>query len=198
MIRNVLAIAGKELLVLWKNRGALVVLFLLPIILASLFGSMGIAFSKAEEGEAAISLPVVLVNQDEGVYGQQVEAILQRISALDVTPLASVEEANERIADRKALAAIVIPAQFSDKVDAHESSKVQVTVDPTQEQYAGIVTGIMNEVLAPIVLQGEIQYGIRSGPLHLMPSGCEVSINQRRCFLTLRSKDCQCYMAITG
>jgi hypothetical protein len=63
-----------------------------------------------------------------------------------------------------ALAAVVIPADFSTRVDAYEPSRIQVIVDPTQEQYASIITGIMNEVVGPVVLPGEIQYGIQKAP----------------------------------
>jgi ABC-type multidrug transport system permease subunit len=37
-----------------------------------------------------------------------------------------------------------------------------VIVDPTQQQYGGIIIGIMNEVVTPVSYQGEIQYGIRT------------------------------------
>ncbi len=62
----------------------------------------------------------------------------------------------------KKLAAVVIPSDFSQKVDAYERTSVEVIVDPTKKDFAGIVTGIMNNVVAEITLQGEIRYGIRS------------------------------------
>jgi ABC-2 type transport system permease protein len=162
MIRKVLAVAGKEWLILLKDRGALAVLFLLPLVLASVFGSISNSVTAAVEGdEAAMSMPVILVNQDGGPYGQQIEATLGRIAVLGVTRNDSAAWANQAVADGEALAAIIVPAGFSDRVNAYEPSTVQVIVDPTQEQYASLVTGITNEVVAPVVLQGEIQYGIR-------------------------------------
>lgn len=163
MIRTTLAVAGKELLVLLKNRGTLAVLFLLPIVLSSVFSSMNLAMMGSPEGEEeAMTLPVVLVNQDGGAHGQQVEKILADIKALEVATVVSVEEANQRVVDGEALAAVVLPPDLSANVDAYQASKVQVLIDPTQEQYASLITGIMNQVLTPVVLQGEIQYGIRS------------------------------------
>jgi ABC-2 type transport system permease protein len=163
-LRDTLAVAGKELQVFFKDRGSLAVLFLLPLVLATIFGSLNVAVigSEGGEGEEAMSLPVYVVNLDDGPYGEQVTAILEGIDVLDVSPSLSVEEANRWVADREGIAAIVIPAGFSAGVDGHEPGHVQVIVDPTQEQYGAIVTGIMNEVVAPVIVQGEIQYGIRS------------------------------------
>ena len=154
MIKNTLAIAWKELQVLFKDRGELAVLFLMPIMFASVIGS---AFGGGGPG-----ISVYLVNQDTGQYSTQVEDILYQIDALRITELDTVEQADRQVADGKALAAIVIPSDFSQKVDDFEQTGVQIIVDPTQQKYGSIITGMMNEVLTPVVLQGEIQYGIKA------------------------------------
>ncbi|MBL7063024.1 MAG: ABC transporter permease [Anaerolineae bacterium] len=154
MIRNALAVAWKDLQVLFKDRGQLAVLFLMPIMFASIIGS---AF-----GGGTPEIAVYLVNQDTGPYSARVVEILHGIDALRVEESDTVEQADQRVADGEALAAIVIPADFSQKVDAYEQTKIQVIVDPTQRQYGSIVTGIMNDVVTPVIYQGEIQYGIRA------------------------------------
>jgi ABC-2 type transport system permease protein len=161
-IRNTLAVAGKELLVLFKDRGWLAVLFLLPLVLASIMGSMVAAFSGDGEGGQTMSLPLAVVNQDAGVYGEQVTAALKSIDVLDVATWLPLGVANQRVADGDRAAAVVIPADFSARVDGYEPSTVEVIVDPTRQQFGSIVAGIMNEVFSPVVLQGEIKYGIRS------------------------------------
>lgn len=162
MIKNTFALAGKELLVMLKDRGALAVLFLLPLVLASIFGSISSAMISSLEGEEAVSLPAYVVNLDEGAYGGQVVQALQEIEALDIEVVPTVEEANQGVVDGERLAAVVIPAGLSANVDAYEPSRIQVIVDPTQEPYGGLITGVINRVAAEIVLQGEIRYGIRS------------------------------------
>lgn len=162
MIRNALAIAWKELQVLFQDRAALFVLFLLPLVLASVFGSISNAATDMMEGEETVTHPVFLLNLDSGPYGEQVVSILDQINILDITTLESDAPVNQLVADEEQIAAIVIPADFSTKVDAYEPTLIQVIVDPTQEQFGSIVTGIMNEVVTPIVLQGELQYGIRT------------------------------------
>jgi ABC-2 type transport system permease protein len=154
MVFNTLAIAWKELQILFKDRGQLAVLFLMPVMFASIIGS---TFGGGTPG-----IELLLVNQDQGRYSQQMVEILNGIQALRITELDSVDAADRQVADGEALAAVVIPPDFSRKVDAYEQTQVQVIVDPTQQQYASIVTGIMNQVLTPAVLQGEIQYGVRT------------------------------------
>lgn len=163
-IRYTLAIAGKELQIMLKDRGSLVVLFLLPLLLASLLGSMYQAFGIGGGGEAepTISLDVFLVNADEGEYAKQVVNALEAIDELHIETLHSVAEADERVADAQALAAIIIPVDFSQKIADYEPTQVQIIADPAQEVAASIISGIMNQVLGEVQVVGEISYGIRS------------------------------------
>ncbi|HUW12630.1 MAG TPA: ABC transporter permease [Anaerolineae bacterium] len=161
-ITNTLAVAGKELRVYLKDRGTLAVLFLLPVVLASVFGSISQSFTGGDEGGETMSFPVALINLDDGAYGEQVTTVLKSIDVMDVNASLPLAVANQRVADGALVAAIVIPADFSARVDGYEPSTVQVIVDPTREQFGSIVAGIMSDVLSPVVLQGEIQYGIRA------------------------------------
>jgi len=164
-IRNVLAVAGKELRVFFRDRGAMAVMFLLPLVLASILGSMVMSVMGGGGGggdEPTMSLPLTVVNLDDGAYGKQVMATLRSISVLSLRTTPSLERANQQVADGDTIAAIVIPADFSARVDSYEPSTVQLIADPTREQYGSIVAGMMNDVFSPVVVQGEIQYGIRS------------------------------------
>ncbi len=162
MLRNVIAVARKELLVISKDRGSLMVLFLLPLVLASVFGSINQAAVSAVEGDESLAIPAIVVNLDEGSYGEQAVRTLEGISALDLRPLASVDEAEARVSQGEALAAVILPADLSANVDAYVPSTVRVVVDPAQAAYGAIITGMMSEVLAPVALQGELRYGIHA------------------------------------
>jgi ABC-2 type transport system permease protein len=157
MIRNALAIAWKELQVLAKDRGQLIVLFLMPLIFSWLFGSLG--------GEST-KMHVYLVNLDGGQYGGQVVKWLHDVDVLDIEELETVKEADAKVADGEAVAAIVIPADFSQDIDAFnpldDPARVQVIVDPAQQQWGSLVAGGVNELMTWVVLQGEISYGIRT------------------------------------
>jgi ABC-2 type transport system permease protein len=151
MIKKTLALAGKELQVLLKDRGQLAVLFLMPIMFAAVVGSFG-------GGSSGVT--VYLVNQDSGRYGSQITETLYEIEALRIEEVDAVDEADKKVADGDALAAIIIPADFSQKVEAFERTSVRVVIDPAQRQYGGIITGMMSEVVTPVIYQGEIQHGI--------------------------------------
>jgi ABC-2 type transport system permease protein len=81
---------------------------------------------------------------------------------LEITTLGSTAEADQLVADGEAPAAVIIPAEFSNKIDVNEATKVLVITDPTQEEMADIVTAIVNQATAEIGILGELQYGIRA------------------------------------
>ena len=158
-IVSALAVCRKELQILVRDRGWLAVLFLLPLVLGCIVGYANVAMSPDESGGDTISLPVAVVSQDEGVYGDQIVTVLKSIAALDITERLE-PQANRLVADGKRIAAIVIPSGFSEMVDAHMPSTVTVIADPTREEYSNMVVGILNQVLGPIIVRSEIQYGI--------------------------------------
>lgn len=157
MIKNTLAVAWKDLQVLFRDRTQLIVLFLSPLMFGLLFGGLG---------GAELKFTVYLVNDDPGQYGAQVVNALSQVEVLSVVKLATVQEADQKVADGEAATAIIIPADFSHKVDVfdpvNDPARIQVITDPAQQQEAGMVTGVVNDVLTWVNMQGEIQHGIRT------------------------------------
>jgi len=163
-LRYALVVAGKELQVLSKDRGSLAVLFLLPLLLSSLIGSANSAlFGASEEGEEpAISLNILLVDEDGGQYANQIVSILHGINELKLETVDSATEADKRVADGEALGAIILPAGFSQNIDAYEPAQILVILDPVKEVGASIIRGIMNQVVGEVTVWGEVSYGIRT------------------------------------
>ena len=160
-IRYTLAVAGKELQILFKDRVKLIQHFLQPLLFAILLGSaFGAAFASGGKDAPAISLDVFLVDEDSGPYATRIVSALEEIDILNIETLGSAAEADKRMADGDALAAIIIPAGFSAQVKAYERSKVQVILDPLRTEGADIVSGIVNRVVAEVNLWGEVAYGI--------------------------------------
>lgn len=165
MFRQVLAVAGKELQILLKDRAGLAVLFLLPLLLATVIGGPSTFSNAASENageEPTLQLDVYIVNQDSGAYGDEVVKALRGISVLRVATYNSAELADERVADGERIAAIIIPADFSQQIDAGKPTRVQVVSDPAQEEGAGIVVGIVEQAVAEMGIVAEIRYGIRA------------------------------------
>jgi linearmycin/streptolysin S transport system permease protein len=152
--------AWKEIQIIVRDRGALAILFLLPLIIGSLFGGANLASAKSQT-EAIISLKIGLVNQDGGAFSQVIGKALQDINILKVTSYATVAEAENLVARGKLAAAVFIPADFSQLIDAHMPTQVEVVVDPAQPESASIVAGIMNQVAGEVIIWGEVQFGVR-------------------------------------
>ncbi len=166
MFGNIVAVTWKELQLLFRDRGALVVLFLLPLLFASILGGPAKLASKASSGAAGTEPVLVfsayLVNQDSGAYGAQVTEALQSINALNLTSLDSADQADGWVAEGKKPAAIVIPVDFSSRIDANQPTTIRVIGDPTQEETVSLLTGIVNQAIAEVAILGELRYGIHA------------------------------------
>jgi ABC-2 type transport system permease protein len=162
LIRNSLMMARKDLRVLLKDRGQLAVLFAMPLLFALIFGglaSLG-AGDSGPGGEPALVISVYLVNEDQGLYGEQVEAALRGIRPLRIRSARTADAADQQVADGKAPAAIIIPDDFSARLDANQPATVQLIKDPAQQEEARAVAGILNEALTELSVMAEVQYGI--------------------------------------
>jgi len=159
MIGNTLANAWKDLLIVLKDKGVLAVYILMPLLFASL---LGMAFGNAGNDETTIEIDVLLVNQDSRAYGQMLVDGLGQAEVLVLEELTDAAQAEQQVADGDVAAAIVIPTNLSDKIDAGEPVEVLVIQDPTQVEAADIVAGITNQAMAEIAVLGELRYGIHS------------------------------------
>ena len=158
-LRIMQSMAWKDLQVIFKDRGLLAVIIGLPLVFAILNSLIN---QRVSQDEGSQLFPVALVNLDQGTYGQQIENTLNDLDILKIIPIDNAEKARQQVLDSKVLAAILIPADLSEKINAYAPSEIEVTIDPTQEQFASIIAGIMKEVASPAVIQGEISYAIRT------------------------------------
>jgi ABC-2 type transport system permease protein len=156
-----LSVAGKEIRLILNDRGTLAILILLPILLGSLFAGLNLLAASGEENPN-ILLDVSLVNNDTGAFGAEVTKSIQSIDELNVETLEDVAEAEQQVIEGQISAAIIIPADFSAKIDAYTPTAIEVIVDPAQPEGASIVTGIVNQVVGEVTIWGEIQYGVRT------------------------------------
>jgi ABC-2 type transport system permease protein len=154
--------ARKDLKVLFKDRGQVAVLLVLPLLLALIFGGMAslTANDSGSGGEPALVISVYLVNEDQGAYGQQVEAVLRGIRPLRIFSARSADAADRQVADGEASAAIIIPADFSIRLEANQPTTVRVIKDPTRQEEARAVASILDEALTELSVMAEVQYGI--------------------------------------
>jgi len=155
-IRKVLAVMVKDLQVIFTgDRGTLISLFALPLVIAILSGSV---FGGED---SSINIPVVVVNQDTGDYGNSILEVLKDIKELSLETAATPVEAGERVATGDVMAAVLIPASFTQNIEDYSGTEITVSIDPAQAQYGRIITTIIEEISGAMAIQGEIRYGIR-------------------------------------
>ncbi len=164
IIRNSLRFAWKDLKILFKDRGQLAILFILPLVLALFLGAGGITSKDlaSPTGESRLLIQTYVVNEDQGSYGTLVEEVLRDIQPLRIVSVSSVDSADKFVADGKASAAIIIPADFSTSIDSNQTTIVNVIKDPSRQAEAQAVIGILKEVLTEFNVRAEIEYGIRA------------------------------------
>jgi ABC-2 type transport system permease protein len=164
ILRNSLRLAKKDLKILFKDRGQLAVLFVLPLVLALFIGGGGATYKDlaSPTGESRLSIQIYIVNDDEGPYGAQVEEVLRDIQPLRILSSSSVDRADKSVADGEAAAAIIIPVDFSNTIETNQPTLVKVIKDPTRQAEAQTVVGILKEVLTELNVRAEIEYGIRA------------------------------------
>ncbi len=159
--RHTLTVTGKEIQLLLRERGSLAVLFLLPLLIGSLYGTMQTQLARDAEANP-IFLTAALVNQDDGVFGQELSQALHGISILEIVTPATPAEAERQVAEGQVTAAIVVPADFTAQVSAYEPSGLTVILDPADPTRAEIVNGIMQTAVAEVTLWGEVRYGVQT------------------------------------
>ena len=160
-IYYVLCVAGKEVRLIANDRGTLAILILLPIFLGSLFAGLN-SMANSGDGNPDILLEVSLVNDDTGGFGGEIAKSLQSIEELNVLISEGIAEAEQRVIKGETTAAIIIPADFSEKINTYTPTSIEVIVDPAEPEASSIVTGIMRQVVGEVTIWGEIQYGVRT------------------------------------
>jgi ABC-2 type transport system permease protein len=164
-IRNSLAVAWKDLQIILRDRGLLIIILLLPMVFGTMLSLMYTSMYKSSDGDQGLKIQVYVVDLDQGSYGSKVVQTMKEIDTLDIEQLegeAGKQQADQDVAASKKTALIVIPADFSQKIDDYEQAEVQVFVDPTQQELGKVVLGLMNYAIAPADIEGNIRYGIKS------------------------------------
>jgi ABC-2 type transport system permease protein len=155
MFRQIWAMTRKEIKLAAEYRGQWLLVFLTPIIFIAV---MGATFGNT----GAPTVAIYLVNEDEGRLGRQVVNALRDEPTLAFEMLPSRVEADRLVGEGQRMAAVVIPAGFSQAVLTDAGGRVEVIVDPAREQTAGIVLGQVQAATAPLLIDAEVERGVRN------------------------------------
>jgi ABC-2 type transport system permease protein len=154
MIRTVLTLAIKDWRVFFADRRAALMSFLVPVVLASVFGML---FDKPTSNSSNLKLPLAIVAEDDGTLTQAVVADLLASPRTDAEVMTR-NQAERAVADRRPGVAIVLPPGFEKAGAWTKDGKptVEILFNPlcrTESQWAeGVVTEVVMKRVAKSML----------------------------------------------
>lgn len=159
MMHALIALVRTQLQLYLKNRKALVTHLLMPILIATFFGSL---FGGSGARETA-RLKVAWVDEDGSTLSQRIGQQLQQDGKLAVQVMTRAEaEAAVRKGERRA--ALLMPAGFGAQAsrfwDRRQLPEVQLWYDPSESMSAQMLEGL----LAQHAMRETLAQGFRTGP----------------------------------
>jgi ABC-2 type transport system permease protein len=209
VIRRVHALVVKELQVLWQDRPALALLFVMP---AFFIVVMSFALDSVfEAGTERRPLVVLAANEDSGPVGGRVLDELRRVPGIELVttwdgaPLSVVRAVDLVRARRFPLALVLSPGLSERATGSKEAATVSLIVDPAASRaLVAPVRGAVEGVLRGVVLVERMPHEVRAalerwateeldGPApDDMLDGIERTVGER-----LRSVDAQAFAAVS-
>jgi ABC-2 type transport system permease protein len=154
-MRKLWTIGRKDLVVLFRDRAALILMLAAPLALTVGLGIVTGSFSGG--GQTGLrDIPLIVVNLDQGLLGEGLVAILQDDdlqSLLEPVFLEDPAEARRQVDEDAAAAAILIPQAFSAGILPDASGNVsppaaiEVVQNPGRPTSAAIIASIVNGYL---------------------------------------------------
>jgi ABC-2 type transport system permease protein len=131
-------IAAKDLKILIRDRNALILMFILPMVIISVAGlALGGSFSQD------IGIDVLIVDLDNGEISKGFVEFLEDIDILDVDMESNEFAARERIRKQEYGRLIIIPHGFTETVMIGQDSEILIITDPTEEDQNTVVEKIV-------------------------------------------------------
>ena len=140
----------KDLLILTRDRVGLIVMFVMPIILAIVItATQNSTFELVNKNK----VPLLLCNRDNGEPGKQLVSAIEKVGMFEVKKVAADQtekQISDRMHEKDALIAIIIPPDFSAKVE----SKAKATASKALKNFGLQSDSVKfsNDSLQPISL----------------------------------------------
>jgi ABC-2 type transport system permease protein len=158
-MKAILALAVKDLLLLWRDKFALFWILAFPLMFALFFGSI----FKSGDGGGRRALSLAVVDQDEspasrGLVGRleaHASVRLPRAGSEPDAPLErpTLEQAREAVRKGDRVAYLLVPKGYGDNPFAvfgagdETAPELEIGIDPGRRAEAGFLQGIMMEVV---------------------------------------------------
>jgi len=146
------ALVRKDLAIFLRDRRALMVNVITPIVIAAFFG-----FLFGGSDETVRQLPVGIDDQDGSALSKSIVADLSADASLAASPLPEAQ-ARERVRSGKLRAAIILPRGFGDAATRalfgrSDKPAIQLLYDPSQSFVRPIIEGLITQYVMQRVTQ---------------------------------------------
>ncbi|MEE9617060.1 MAG: ABC transporter permease [Anaerolineae bacterium] len=160
-MKKLLYIASNELLLLFKDRMAVVWMLILPLGLTAI---MGLAFGGLGGGSEPVVIDLPVVDQDGGEMAAAVLDILAQMESLHLETEYDEETARQLVSDGERAGTLVIPAGFTADVTSGNPTALDLLVAPggqtaplLEGMVRGVTSGFSNVQTAVEVTISEVQ-----------------------------------------
>lgn len=160
-MKKLLYVASNELLLLFKDKMAVVWMLILPLGLTAI---MGLAFGGLGGGSDPVVIDLPVVDQDGGEMAAAVLDILAQMESLHLETEYDEETARQLVSDGERAGALVIPAGFTADVTSSNPTALDLLVAPggqtaplLEGMVRGITSGFSNVQTAVEVTISEVQ-----------------------------------------
>lgn len=126
-MRRAIAIAWLNLVELFRDRGELVGVIILPLLLTWVFGT---AFGS-QGAERPLEIPIA--DQDGSAYSRQIATIIADAPAFETTTM-TAEEARELVRAGDAPVAVIIPEGFGAAIEESGTASIEAINDPSSDR----------------------------------------------------------------
>ena len=141
-MKKSLYIALNELLLLLKDRMAVVWMVILPLAMTAI---MGLIFGGLGGGSEPVAIDLPVVDHDGGRMAAVVLEMLSQTANLHLETAYDAEAAQELVADGKRAGAVIIPSGFSTAMTSGQPATLELVVAPggqTAPLLEGMVRGV--------------------------------------------------------
>ncbi len=146
-------IALKDLKVIARDKKALILLLIMPIVITFILGAaFGSSFSK--RGLDITVFPVAVVDKDGGDQAKAFieDFLVKDLSSLFTTQIATEEEAFNLLNSEKVSTVIVIPENFTDNINNGENSIIEIKSHINQQFNSNLVSSVVNGYMQKLSL----------------------------------------------
>ncbi|KXA99572.1 multidrug ABC transporter permease [candidate division MSBL1 archaeon SCGC-AAA259M10] len=148
-------VAWKDLLELWRNKIALVMLVLMHLFMMAM---VGFIFPSQNSMQG---VHVAVANLDEGGEGgmliNQLEMVNEEKGLMKLKRASSLQEARQMIVDGEISAAIIIPENFTSSLRQGKQGEVLTVTDQSNPQMSSMLSRVLERVIGAMGTQRAVR-----------------------------------------